>query len=317
MTQLSIVLAVNDATEKDLVIPLSSINNQIGIDLNQVEVLLIDNGACKLKHPEQLRLLSRLHLRYLHLEQITAWEAALQLGIDVATGVYVMFMGGDSQLNEASILQTYDQAAHQKPAPDVISGLTLTETISADLQTSYQFGRNALTICDRWFRREFLQQYHIKLRADLRPYAEEYVSRLVDQLADQDVPLEAVGLVKFATQLDPTVLGQPAAKVNAPWLKMMGALFDHLRLIDQAAYQRVFAQTIVRLYTQLEQVDPTEKPILLALIATLVGQHAAAWPAVIATVKQAKATDQAPAAPWNAASAAFDSYLTTITPQEG
>lgn len=307
---LSIIIAVNNAQESDLSIPLSSINNQIGVDLNQVEVIVVDNGSYKLQQPDTLKIFSKLDLQYINLQRLLQWEDAFQAGVEAAKGKYVMFMGVDSQLNQSGILQTFFYHATQHPEADVLSGLVMVERINADLHQDYQVGRDQLTVRARWLRREFLRSYDIKFSAQFRPYAEEYVCRLIKQLANLDVQIEEVSTAKFsARNLDPTVLGKPAAGVTPQWLTMMSSYFQRLQVLHQQTYVTEFARFVVRFYTQLKRTAVADRETLLPLMKTIVSKNSLAWPATMQYVAQLTSTDHNPEAPWNSERHAFDQYL--------
>ncbi|WP_412989925.1 glycosyltransferase [Pediococcus siamensis] len=308
--RLSIIIAVNNAQEGDLSIPLSSINNQIGVDLSQIEVVLIDNGTYKLQRPETLKIFEKINLKYIRLERVLSWEAAFQAGIEAAKGKYIMFMGVDSQLNSADILQTYFYHSDQHPDADVLSGLVMVEKIREDLKADYEVGRDALTVRARWLQREFLRSFDIKFRQDFLPYAEEYFCRLLKQLASEDVQIEEVSLAKFAARnLDPKVLGKPAQAVSATWLMMMSAYFDRLQTLNQQAFLREFARFIIRFYSQLKQLPAADRDNLVQLANGIVAKNSIAWPFTQKYVNHLAMTDHNEAAPWNGEKVQFNAYL--------
>jgi glycosyltransferase involved in cell wall biosynthesis len=311
---ISVIVTVDNAQESDLSIPLSSLNNQIGFDFSQLEVILVDNGAYKLRDASVFNLFANLTLKYLKVDQVMTTASAFQHGIDAATGDYVMLMSPNSQLNQSSIFQSFAVRAQEHRDADLISGLLMEQSINEQLQEQYKVGRNDQSIYARWFRRDFLAQNKIQFRDDFGGYANEYVCRLANQLATEDVHIEEVGYVKFTNrQLAGVQNTDTTGVISADWLKMMGTYFLKLQDTNQDLYMNEFARFIVRFYTQLKQIPAMQRTEISELVKPLAGKNAIAWSYTQQFVDQIKQQDQSPQAPWNAEPAQFDAYLNGIT----
>ncbi|WP_461240386.1 glycosyltransferase [Paucilactobacillus sp. N302-9] len=311
---ISVIVTVDNAQESDLSIPLSSLNNQIGFDFGQLEVILVDNGAYKLRDASVFNLFANLTLKYLKVDQVMTTASAFQHGIDAATGDYVMLMSPNSQLNQSSIFQSFAVRAQEHRDADLISGLLMEQSINEQLQEQYKVGRNDQSIYARWFRRDFLAQNKIQFRDDFGGYANEYVCRLANQLATEDVHIEEVGYVKFTNrQLAGVQNTDTTGVISADWLKMMGTYFLKLQDTNQDLYMNEFARFIVRFYTQLKQIPAMQRTEISELVKPLAGKNAIAWSYTQQFVAQVKQQDQSPQAPWNAEPAQFDAYLNGIT----
>jgi hypothetical protein len=310
--RISIILPVNNIEESDLSIPISSINNQIGIDFHDVELLLVDNGTYKLEHPEAFDLFRNVDLHYLVTDQVMENNGAIQFGIDAAQGDYVTVLTPNQQLHQAPTLQSYFALSDAHPDAESINGIVTTQYFDKQRVAHYQVGRMVQSIAGRWLKRDFLQNNHIRFQDDFGPYAEEYVSRLVNQLATNAVNLEDYGVMKFTSRALPNEdrLQMP---INATWMKMMAQYFQQLQQADQLAYMNEFARFTIRFYTQLKSVPVADRTSLQNMMKTTVGANALAWAPTLTYVKQVRTKDQSPAAPWNAESKQFDHYLDSLS----
>lgn len=311
---LSIIIVVENEQECDLSVALSSINNQIGIDFSAVEVLLIDNGAYKLQAVQQLQIFNRMQLEYVRLPRRVEWEDAFQTGVEMATGKYVMFMSSDTQINQAGALQTYFGYAGQNQEADVISGLVMTEQVDDNLQTSYHIGRDQLSVRGRWFRRSFLRDYDIRFRSSLRPFADEYVCRLVKLYARDEVQFEDIVLTKFAARnADALILGTPAHSYAADWLMMMTTYLNDLSRRNQAVFVDEFARFVIRFYSRLQLLRLDEQGPALQAMRGIVIDNERVWRDVILSIRHIISGDKTPVAPWNQHRAAFTQYVNRLT----
>jgi|GEM_PF-6863759 len=311
---ISIIITVDNTQESDLSIPLSSINNQIGFDFSQLEVLVVDNGAYKLRNAELFSIFANLDLKYLKLDQVLATSKALQYGIDHATGDYVTLMSPNSQLNQSSIFQSYVTQLQAHQTSDVLSGLVMEQTITQQLEEQYTVGRNDQSIYARWFRREFLRQNGITFREDFGDYAPEYVCRLANQFAQEDVKIEEVGYVKFSSRnLVNNAHLDGSGSINGDWLKMMSSYLLKLQEVDQQLYVNEFSQFVVRFYTQLKQVPRMNRAEIMQSLKSLVGKNVLAWGYTQQFINNLRIQDRSPQAPWNAESGKFFSYVNELT----
>ncbi len=306
--RISIILPIDNVEENDLSIPISSVNNQIGIDHHDVELLLVDNGAYKLERPEVFDLFRQVHLRYLETPRVMKRGSAIQYGIDKARGGYVLVIQPNHQLYQAATLQGYFTMSDAHPEATAINGLVTTQYFDAQRVAHYQVGRTSQNIAGRWIRREFLQQHQIRFEDEYGAYAQEYVSRLVSHLAPSAIDLDAEGVMVFTSRAMPNE-DTLQAPINATWLTMMAGYFARLQQADKPTYMTEFARFVIRFYTQLKSVPVADRANLKHLLATLVGANAAAWAPALAYVQQVRTSDHSPAAPWNAEGAQFDHYL--------
>ncbi|GAX06542.1 glycosyl transferase [Secundilactobacillus pentosiphilus] len=311
--RLSIIIAVNDAREDDLAIPLSSINNQLGIDFRDVEVILVDNGQYRLQNVDQFRLFKNLDVHYENPANVLSWEEAFQHGVGVANGDYVMFMGPDGLLNQTSVIQTFSATAAQNQDADVLTGLVLEQDMTRTRTTQYKVGRDFMTARGRWFKRAFLNQYHVAWQA-VGKYSDEFYSRLVNCLSRADIEVNEIAYAQFLSRdIRSEVLAPMPRQASVEQITMLGKFFETLQQIDPMTYINEFSKACVRYYTQSKQVPETERDRVDQAFWLLVQNNAGIWQNVQALVEHLKLTDQSPEAPWVKEPQLFDGYIQALS----
>ncbi|WP_125705945.1 glycosyltransferase [Lacticaseibacillus daqingensis] len=310
---LSIIVAADSATAEDLSIPLSSINNQLGIDFRQVEVILIDNGRYQLDSLEPLRLFNHLKFRYIKPAQIWAWEVALQQGLTMATGKFVLFMGPNMQLNQVDVLQRFFVAAQDNSAAQIIGGLLLTQQMTTTREVTYQVGSTTRRLCGRMLNRALLMRAQIAFEA-YGDYTEELVARLAEAVAGTHQHEEpGIACAQFLGRTVSEAVMAPSPTVLTPdWVRMMTRYFERLKALTPEQYPTTLGRCVVRFYTQLQAVPGADREAMLALMADLVRQNAAQWAHVAAFIDELRVSDRSMEAPWNHAPKQFDAYLARL-----
>ncbi|WP_203652272.1 glycosyltransferase family A protein [Secundilactobacillus yichangensis] len=310
--RISIIIAVNDAREADLAIPLSSINNQLGIDFRDVEVILVDNGQYRLQDVNQFRLFKNLDIHYENPQNVLSWEEAFQHGVESATGDYVMFMGPDGLLNQTSVIQTFGASVQGNPDADVLTGLVLEQDMTPTRTSQYKVGRDFMTARGRWFRRSFLTQYSVRWQK-VGNYSDEFYSRLVNCLSRTDVEVNEIAYAQFMSRdLRSDVMAPMPQVASVEQITMLSKFFETLKQIDPMTYIDEFARECVRYYTQSKQVPEADRDRVDQAFWLLVQDNADIWQNVQALVDHLKLTDQSPEAPWIKEQGLFDGYIQAL-----
>lgn len=306
---LSLIIAVESADVEDLVVPLSSINNQLGVDFRQVEVLLIDNGRYQLDDLEPLRVFNHLKFRYIKPAKIWSWPTAFEQGILLATGAYVAFMGPNMQFNSIDVLQQFFATISAHPETQVVSGLLMRQQMDPNRTVSYRVEDTSHFLGGRFVSRALMMQNRIKFE-DFGAYTESLAAQLIDAVARSDKHLDSAVTVQFLGRTVSDAVLHPVPKdLQLDWVRMMSRYLSRLRSLAPERYTQALAKTIVRFYSQAHN-----DPALIAQMAELTAQNAAEWPQVLAFVNQQRTLDQTPAAPWNAEPSAFANYLQRVSP---
>jgi len=310
--RISIIIVVNSAREDDLVIPLSSINNQLGIDFRDVEVILVDNGQYRLRDVEQFQLFKNLNIRYENPDTVLSWEEAFEHGVQCATGEYVMFMGPSGLLNQTSVIQSFSSTADQNPNAEVLTGLILEQDIAKDRTTQFKVGNNYLTACGRWFSRTFLNQYGLHWRA-VGKYSDDLYSRLVNTVATNDVNVNEISYARFMSRdIRSDVLAPVSQIASTERITMLRQFLETIKRIDPQAYSDEFAKICVRYYTRRKEIANSDRALVDQSFYLLVVQNASAWPNVQLFVNHIKLNDQSVNAPWVKEQQLFDQYIQSL-----
>ncbi|GAX02832.1 glycosyl transferase [Secundilactobacillus pentosiphilus] len=311
--RISIIIAVNDAREDDLAIPLSSINNQMGIDFRDVEVILVDNGQYRLRDVNQFKLFKNIEVRYENPKNVLSWEEALEEGVSVATGDFVMFMGPDGLLNQTSVIQTFSTVADQNPTAEVLTGLVLEQDMTRTRITEYKVGRDFMTARGRWFKRSFLNQRSLHWQVSGK-YSDELYSRLVNSLSQSDIEVNEIAYAQFMSRdIRSEVIAPMPVTVNVEQINMLIQYFETLRTLHPKIYIDEFAKTCVRYYTLIKEVPEIERARVDQAFRLLVQHNADIWSNVQVMVDHLKLTDQNPKAPWVKEQQLFNDYIQTLS----
>ncbi|WP_179394246.1 glycosyltransferase family 2 protein [Lacticaseibacillus absianus] len=309
---ISIICVVNDAQEETLAIPLSSINNQMGFEFDQLEVVLIDNGRYRLSDPGQFKLFSNLNIRYVDAEEVLAWEAAFNRGIDLSDGQYLLFMGPDGMLNQTSVLQSLTTAITAHPKAELLSGLVLAQDITRKRETVYKVGQDLTTMRGTCVKRDLLARTKQRW-AVMPPYSDELFSRVLTQLAGERATVDEIFYSRFTHRnVSPEVMAPATPDLSPDWLRMIGAYLHQLQAYDQDVYDNAVARVFIRFYTQMAGIPTSRRQALLDELQQLLAQHRAAWPQVLRVIDQVKQRDKSPRAPWNKWPKQFAGYVQTF-----
>ncbi|MFC6253139.1 glycosyltransferase family A protein [Secundilactobacillus hailunensis] len=310
--RISMIIAVNSAREDDLVIPLSSINNQLGIDFSNIEVILVDNGQYRLRDVEQFQLFKNLNIRYENPDTVLSWEEAFEHGVQCATGEYVMFMGPNGLLNQTSVIQSFSSTADQNPNAEVLTGLVLEQNIAKDRTTRFKVGNDFMSACGRWFKRTFLNQYGLHWRAVGR-YSDELYSRLVNTVATNDVKVNEISYARFMSRDIRSDVLAPASQVTTTErITMLRQFLETVKRIDPQSYNDEFEKICVRYYTRRKEIANSDRALVDQSFYLLVAQNAVAWSNVQEFVNHLKLNNQAADAPWVKEQQLFDQYIQSL-----
>ena len=187
MKFLSIIIPHYKETERDLFPLLSSINNQLGIDFGDIEVLLCTDGGGKEVDKDFLKLFGNLEFRQVQLSENGGPGIVRQAGIDNACGQYLMFCDADDILHSVGVLGALIQKAEQD-APDIIRTNWLEEVKNEDGSFTYltHSGENTWMF-GKLIRRQYLIQNGIRHHSKLRVHEDSYFLALAAAFTSRDV----------------------------------------------------------------------------------------------------------------------------------
>lgn len=311
--KLSVILLVNNHSEKELSIPISSLNNQIGIDFSKIELLVIDNGMYKLQNLSLFDLFENIKANYVATNQAIHWQEALQLGVNLAQGEYTLFLAPNSQINGVGSLQSYLATIERNPGADVVSAMSLSQLATRNLATEYSIGQNPLTLSGRAYRRQFLLENQLALTEEFGEFSEEYFNRLVNYFADDDVELSEIAYATFLNRTSSTpMFGLLPEQLTAGWLKMMDGFLKRVLVEDQHAYFVAFSRFVIQFYSRSRELSESQREELTQTMCMTIGKNVLAWPYAQSFIAQTMTNDHSPEAPWMKNRVGFNEYLLTI-----
>ena len=173
----SFVIPSYKETEKDIFSLLSSIANQLGIDKQDMEVIIVRDGTDFL-NLEKFDFLE-LNIRQVIMEENLGPGMARQRGLDVATGKYVMFCDADDVLHNVGIIGAMVQEMDSKNW-DILKTSWLEECVEPNTKQLVYINHE---IENTWmhgkmFKREFLQKNNISFHPDLRVHEDTYFNSI-------------------------------------------------------------------------------------------------------------------------------------------
>ena len=187
--KLSIIIPFYGQTVEELAVPLQSINRQINIDFNEIDVHLV-NDAGQPIDPEQLKVFSNLDLHYHELTENVGPGLARQYGIDHSDSEWIMFVDADDELNGETALAYFYRVEKFDSQAQVLMSDFIIETKDVNKQLirniySYQSDYGSGTVWAKWFRRDFINSIHLRFPEKSRALEDTYFSDIAMLMGDK------------------------------------------------------------------------------------------------------------------------------------
>jgi len=182
---LSIVIPHFNESERDLFPLLASINGQVGIDFNAIEVILANDGGGFGPLDHNFLSLFNLDCSQVNLPNNRGPGVARQAGLDSARGDFVMFCDADDSLHNVGVLGAFLEELKHDP-PDILSSSWLEELANPDGSCRYIPHENEFTwMHGKLLRRDFLVQNNIRFHPHLRVHEDSYFLCIASALASR------------------------------------------------------------------------------------------------------------------------------------
>lgn len=189
----SVVIPFYRETEAQLMIVLSSLNNQVGINFARVEVILINDGGDEIDEETFLPYFTNLQIHYYRYDDNKGAGFARMIGTDMANGQYVMYMDADDQLQYVGALLDFFNVVRYHGDHEVIIGKYVEETKRAEGFRYFQHGNNDWkSPVAKWFNQAYLKRIRLTWREDLRVFEDTYFVGVACELAHDIYRLDAV-----------------------------------------------------------------------------------------------------------------------------
>ena len=173
---LSIIIPYHNEGQEKINPLLQSINGQIGIDLDKVEIIIVND--CE--EPKELKFGVYNNIR--NIKQIKSTHLnnpglSRQTGLDNAQGSYIMFCDSDDILASYFVLK--DSFDFIVKANADIYNLNFLEEIMSNNRFEYiTKGANITWVFSKIYKREFLQSNNIRFTKDLLYHEDTYFNGL-------------------------------------------------------------------------------------------------------------------------------------------
>lgn len=182
---LSIIIPRYDETEKDIFPLLASINGQVGVDFDDIEVIISNDGGGAGALDEDFLSLFNVEIRQIALKENRGPGVARQVGLDEAKGTYVMFCDADDTLHSVGVIGALMQEA-EASAPDMLSSEWLEELPNPS--GGYQYITHHVEqtwMHGKLLRRAFLKQHNIRFHDELRVHEDSYILSIAGAFAER------------------------------------------------------------------------------------------------------------------------------------
>lgn len=183
---LSIVIPFYKEGENEFFPLLSTISTQKGVDFSQLEVILVNDGYENYKpNTEFYDLFPHLYIDLLQMSENRGSGIARQVGLDSASGKYVMFCDCDDILHNVGIIGAMLLEMHAT-GTHCLSTNWLEESNHIEGQTSFiEHNIESTWLHGKMFDREFLVDNEIKFHDELRVHEDSYFLSLLTSLTDK------------------------------------------------------------------------------------------------------------------------------------
>lgn len=192
---LSIIIPRYNETEYELFPLLTSINNQVGINFDDIEVILSNDGGGDIQIDGTLFDIFNFDIRQVYLTENKGPGVARQNGLDHAYGDYVMFCDADDILHSVAVIGAFISEIKQYE-PDILSSSWLEEIkdqeghvayLTKEIENTWMFGKV--------LKRSFLSKHNICFHDDLRVHEDSYFLSIAAELAESRRHLNMVTYV--------------------------------------------------------------------------------------------------------------------------
>ncbi len=184
--KLSIVIPHYQEDQGKIFPLLSSIKNQVGVNFNEVEVIIVDDGPEAIPLGDDFMELfnSIVNIRYFKLPGNIGRGLCRQYGLNRSQGDYVMFCDADDRLHSVAVLGLFLKEIETN-RPDLCLSQFIQEKI---VDGKHQYGtisNDSVWLHGKAFNRKFLEYRNIEFHSDIELYEDVYFVGLAYNLAER------------------------------------------------------------------------------------------------------------------------------------
>jgi glycosyltransferase involved in cell wall biosynthesis len=240
---------------------LSSIDNQLGVDWNAIEVLIVnDRSKVRLSR----RFLKQFHNckpKYARLKKNVGQGPCRNAGMDMTTGEYIMFCDADDRFNMVIALWKYLKVIDAEHS-DLIYSSYLVEAIDENGNTGFcTYNYNNLftefsMVHGKLYRRRFLEQNDIRFLDKFRCHEDVYFNGLAFNLADK-INLIELWLYVWVRNLKSITRSNGGKAAFSEYSTFIDASLELLKVLavkNPSCVQTVAADILLDAYINLNKV---------------------------------------------------------------
>ncbi|WP_125705942.1 glycosyltransferase family 2 protein [Lacticaseibacillus daqingensis] len=256
---LAIIIPFHNETPAQVMRLLSSINGQIDVPFDQIDIQLIGDGVSAWPL-DQYALLTNLTVRFFGYPEGRGAGFARQQGMMHTTSQYVMFMDADDELQDALALHAFFQVAETSGSHELIIARY---TQQSWYRTGYRYypshPRDWKSPVAKWFNRAYLARIGLTWHPQLRIFEDTYFVGLACAMATDIVYLDR-SVYLWLWNPQSTVRKDNFAFDHqlAEWVRAHRYALRYLRQRAPALYRREFYDYLADLYFFEQQHTPAD-----------------------------------------------------------
>lgn len=182
---ISIIIPRYSETEKVLGSLLSDLNTQIGINFNQIEVLVCEDCPETPIPIEFYSQFSNLKLKRLLLDKNVGPGLARQTGISISKGKYLMFVDADDRIFTCLALKKVIEFINGYPNTDIFYGIFLEEGITDRGEVFYVPKSNITWLHAKIYKKEFIEKIELNFPQEIRVNEDSYFNAIAFTRTEQ------------------------------------------------------------------------------------------------------------------------------------
>lgn len=255
---LSIIIPRYMESEKNVFPLLSSINNQVGIDFDDIEVIVVNDGNGRGPLNDDFLSIFDFHIAQINLSENCGPGVARQVGLDNSSGQYILFCDADDILHNVGVIGAFIHELEIN-VPDILLSIWLEEYKTADGKTVYLQHENEGTwVHGKVFRSQFLKSNNIRFHDTLRVHEDSYFMAIAIATSAKTVKYPAITYV---------------------WKYHSGSITRHDNHIYSFDCNSEFIRAVTMAMSEINRINPElmDYKVVQFIIYNYFTLHQAAW----------------------------------------
>lgn len=276
----SIIIPYYNENESQLAIALSSINNQIGVDFNDVEVILVGDGGYEIDDISVFDIFDNINLHYYYNRISKGAGCARQFGMEHSSGRYYMFIDADDQLHFAgALLEFFNVIANSGNHEIIIAKYIEQYKIEDGTFRYYTHPQNDWKASyAKWFSAEYIERIGLRWHDDLRIYEDTYFVGLSCKLSD-DIYYHNSVVYSWLYNPNSTVRKKENNFYNQlhDWSRMNYYYINFLKEHNYSYLQNDFNNYWIELYSKEKNYEPIDSKKYIYQNCEILKSNAIMW----------------------------------------